>query len=101
MEVQNDSATTSYAEKQKDILENSPYINWDPMRSCCEHTVDTHAHINHIMVCGTCKHIIKVFAEEKPFRNFLVFCHSKGRKVMACKDSTHYIAIYLSHGNVG
>lgn len=100
MDTVSETLSAKYLANQQSTLQNSSFVDWAKPDVCCSKTIDTHAHINPIMVCGTCKHIIKCFSEERAFKNFLMFCHSRGRKVRATEYGAYFVAIYQSHGNV-
>jgi hypothetical protein len=98
------STDQSYVEKylteQEKTLKDSHFVDWDVSSQCCIDTIDSHAQINPIMVCGTCRHIIKCFSDERSYKNFLAFCHSRGRNVKAVAYDDYYVVIFQSHGNV-
>ena len=50
------------------------------LRDCCKDTIDTHALYNPMILCQSCKRLIKCFKEEREFRNYVVFCQSRGRR---------------------
>lgn len=98
----NDSSllAESYLSYQESTIRDSQYITFVDSLSCCAGAVDEHAEMNPIMVCGECRFIIKCFRQERPFKNFLHFCHSKQRKVVASKYKGFFIATYYAHGNI-
>ena len=89
-----------YLADQKVTLEKSEFIEWNVTNDCCINTIDSHAEINPIMVCGDCRHIIKCFHDERSYMNFLAFCHSRSRNVKAIKYDKYFVVVYQSHGNV-
>lgn len=89
-----------YLIRQEKILGSSSFVSWTPLDKCCQETVESHAQINSMMVCGVCRHIIKCFTEERPYKNFLTFCHTRGRNVRATRSGNLLMVVYKSHGNV-
>jgi hypothetical protein len=66
------------------------------LRPCCEATISLHAKNNAMMVCGTCKHIIKCFSEERAYKNYLKFCDSRHRKIVTGRVDGYHIVIFRS-----
>ena len=95
-----ENVALKYIQDQESTLVESPYVSFEDLKSCCIDTVDSHAEINPIMVCGTCRHIIKCFHDERSYKNFLHFCHSRGRSVKASKQGAYFVVVYKSHGNI-
>jgi|GEM_PF-1348755 hypothetical protein len=58
---------------------------------CCKRTIQMHAKNNPMMVCGECKKIIKVFDNEKAYRNYQRFCMSRHRRFLA----THFMGRHV------
>jgi hypothetical protein len=95
-----ENMAAKYLTEQETTLQSSHFVDWVEPDKCCLNTVDSHAEINPIMVCGECRHIIKCFHDERAYKNFLAFCHSRGRNVRAAKYDDLYVVVYKSHGNV-
>lgn len=95
-----ESVTARYLADQEKTLRGSHYVYWREASQCCLGTVESHAEINPIMVCGNCRHIIKIFEEERAYKNFLAFCHSRGRNVKANTVGKYFMVVYKSHGNL-
>ena len=55
--------------------------NTTKLNSCCMTTIRQHALYNPMMVCNTCKQIVKCFNDERSFNNYVTFCHSRRRPV--------------------
>lgn len=64
---------------------------------CCRETVRSHVAHNPMMVCPDCKIMIKCFADEKSFNNYLTFCKSRGRRVKTAVESGFYFAMYNTY----
>lgn len=69
--------------------------------SCCLKTIDIHSNNNRMMVCPECKQIIKCFREEKDFRNYLIFCHSRRRNVKTTIYDNQYVVVFNSYNTYG
>ena len=63
---------------------------------CCNKTIARHAAFNPMILCSGCQHIIKCFTSEKLYQQYLKFCKSRGRKVLAGFHSPYYVVIYRS-----
>jgi hypothetical protein len=69
----------------------------DEVNKCCEQTLESHAANNPMMVCGTCKQILKCFSTEKSYRNFMTFCKSRHRKTQDFFYDPYYVVIYRAY----
>ena len=72
-------------------------IDIQEINPCCQETVEVHAINNPIMVCQHCKQLIKCFKDQRAFRNYLVFCKSRGRKVLAGEHQGYYVVVFRSY----
>ena len=70
----------------------------DPVElsACCKKTIARHAAFNPMILCSGCQHIIKCFTGQKLYQQYLKFCNSRGRKVLAGCHSPYYVVIYRS-----
>lgn len=64
---------------------------------CCKNTIDMHGENNPMMVCSECKQVIKCFKEEKAFRNYQRFCHSRHRRILATHYSIWWVIVFKSY----
>ena len=64
------------------------------IQSCCVETIKKHAANNPMMVCGTCKQIIKCFTEEPAYRNYIRFCQSRHRHLLATESSGYLVVVF-------
>ncbi len=64
------------------------------LRTCCEATIKEHVLHNEMMLCRVCHHIIKCFASESAFRNYLKFCQSRKRSVLTSRAKQHYVVVF-------
>lgn len=67
------------------------------IKPCCLETIKQHAEFNPMMVCPTCKQIIKRFESEASFRNYARFCESRKRPVDKFCINDTYIIIFRSY----
>lgn len=71
------------------------------LRSCCKATVDLHGENNPMMVCSDCKQIIKCFDNERAYRNYQRFCHSRHRSIVATYYSKWWVIVFRSYDSFG
>ncbi len=64
------------------------------LRNCCKETVISHAINNPMMMCQTCKYIIKCFKEDKAFRNYVRFCCSSSRKITISEVAGYKVIVF-------
>ena len=64
------------------------------LAACCRQTVRSHVAHNPMMVCPDCKMMIKCFADERSFNNYVTFCKSRGRRIKSVVDSGFYFVMY-------
>ena len=69
----------------------------DRIRTCCEATIHLHAKNNAMMVCGTCKHIIKCFSEMSAYKNYVKFCTSRHRKVLTGTVESYHVVVFRAY----
>ena len=60
---------------------------------CCKKTIELHSDHNQMIVCDKCNELIKLFAEEVPYRNYIKYCKSKGRETTTGKHLKFYVVI--------
>ena len=75
-----------------DRLEDNPEL-----LECCRRTIVMHAKNNPMMVCGECKKIIKVFDNDKAYRNYQRFCQSRHRRFLATQFSGQRVIIFKNY----
>ena len=68
--------------------------NLETMDACCEETITLHGANNPMMVCGSCKMIIKCFDDERAYRNYVRFCESRHRKILAMPHGSSHVVIF-------
>ena len=73
----------------------------DGISPCCHKTMDLLAKNNPMMVCQDCKQMIKVFRSEPPFTNFVRFCHSRHRTIIAGKYRDLWVVTYQAFNSYG
>ena len=61
---------------------------------CCYDTLTQHSTHNMMMVCSSCKKMIKCFDSESKFKNFVSFCHSRRRDILIGKFEERDLVIY-------
>jgi hypothetical protein len=71
------------------------------LANCCRQTVRSHVAHNPMMVCPTCKLMIKCFADEKSYNNYVTFCKSRGRRIKTEIDRGFYFVMYNSYPGAG
>lgn len=64
---------------------------------CCRNAIDLHAAFNQMMVCPDCKQIIKCFSDERAFRNYQKFCHSRHRKFITVSYQGMNVLIFKAY----
>lgn len=64
---------------------------------CCCDTIKKHVLYNPMMVCSSCKQIIKCFADHKAFKNYITFCNTRRRKVSMGKVDEYYTVVFQSY----
>jgi hypothetical protein len=95
---------------QSDASTNRPSavgaVNFEPLmaegalrtlQACCRQTVRSHVAHNPMMVCPDCKIMIKCFADERSFNNYLTFCRSRGRRVKTASDVGFFFVMYNTY----
>ncbi|MCX6109397.1 MAG: hypothetical protein NTZ90_07320 [Proteobacteria bacterium] len=65
--------------------------------SCCIATIFEHVRFNPMMVCSSCKNIIKCFTEERAFQNYLTFCRSRRRTVLTGQVQHYWTIAFRSY----
>lgn len=64
---------------------------------CCKRTIGMHAKNNPMMVCGDCKKIIKVFDNDKAYRNYQRFCASRHRRFLATFYLGQHVVVFKNY----
>lgn len=75
-------------------ITSTPTSNLQHMSPCCEETIKLHGANNPMMVCASCKQIIKCFDDEKAYRNYVRFCESRHRKILAMPYQKSHVVIF-------
>ena len=75
----------------------SAEIDQDRLMECCAETIEMHGENNPMMVCSSCKQIIKCFSEEKAFRNYQRFCDSRHRRILATNFASWWVVVFKSY----
>jgi hypothetical protein len=65
--------------------------------NCCRVTIDMHARNNPMMVCTHCKQIIKCFEDDRAYKNYVRFCLSRHRKIVADVYNGWLIVVFKSY----
>jgi hypothetical protein len=75
-----------------DLSEDTPEL-----LDCCKRTIGMHAKNNPMMVCGECKKIIKVFDNDKAYRNYQRFCASRHRRFLATHFGDQHVVVFKNY----
>ena len=68
--------------------------NTDPqINDCCKNTIELHSAHNQMIVCDKCNELIKLFANEVAYRNYIKYCKSKGRETITGKHFDFNVVI--------
>ncbi len=67
------------------------------LNACCADTIRQHVKFNPMMVCAECKNIIKCFADERAYQNYLTFCRSRKRPVTTGVVEEYYTVAFRSY----
>jgi hypothetical protein len=69
----------------------------EPISQCCQDTINALVFDNSMMVCQRCRNLIKAFTDETAFRNYLIFCQSRGRKINAAKLGPYLVVAFKNY----
>ncbi len=75
-----------------DTVDESPEL-----LECCKRTIAMHARNNPMMVCSDCKKIIKVFDNDKAYRNYQRFCASRHRRFLATHFGERHVVVFKNY----
>ncbi len=75
-----------------EVQEESPEL-----LECCRRTIHMHAKNNPMMVCSECKKIIKVFDNEKSYKNYQRFCLSRHRRFLATSYAGQHVITFKNY----
>ena len=64
---------------------------------CCRDTVKQHVTFNLMMVCPSCKSLIKCFDDQKAFKNYITFCQSRRREVLVDEYQKYFVVSFKSY----
>lgn len=67
------------------------------LNACCADTIRQHVKFNPMMVCSECKNIIKCFADERAYQNYLTFCKSRKRPILTGVVEEYYTVAFRSY----
>lgn len=68
-----------------------------PLPSCCQETIEKLAKNNPMMVCQGCRILIKLFTNPVAFRNYVIFCESRSRRVKISQIDSYYVVTYRAY----
>jgi hypothetical protein len=69
----------------------------EEVNSCCLETINALINDNSMMVCQRCRNLIKSFTSEESYRNYVIFCHSRGRKLQTAKLGPYLIVTFKNY----
>lgn len=92
-----DSETTNIATESTQTVAHAEHDDEGKLRPCCEGTISLHAANNSMMVCGTCKQIIKCFTDERAYRNYVKFCNSRHRKFITLPHKGYNVVVFKAY----
>ncbi len=69
-------------------------IHWEEIKPCCRETMKLHADFNAMMVCPTCKKMIKCFSDDKAFHNYLKFCKTRHKEITTHQSGNNCVIIF-------
>ena len=72
-------------------------IKPEPLKECCKETIKAHAQYNPMMLCQVCKHLIKCFKDESQFRNYIIFCESRGRQIFIDSYASYQVVVFRNY----
>lgn len=88
----------SSSETQKAPASASEGFEESPeLLDCCRRTIQMHAKNNPMMVCSDCKKIIKVFDNEKAYKNYQRFCQSRHRRFLATQYAGRHVITFKDY----
>ena len=64
------------------------------LRPCCVDTVARFSNLNPMIMCPSCKHMIKSFKDIASFQMYLKFCDSQNRFVDAGRYGDLFVVLY-------
>ena len=76
----------------REVVDEAPEL-----LECCRRTIQMHAKNNPMMVCSDCKKIIKVFDNEKAYRNYQRFCQSRHRRYLATSFLGRHVITFKNY----
>ena len=72
-------------------------IKQEPLKDCCKETIIAHAQYNPMMLCQVCKHLIKCFKDDSQFRNYIIFCESRGRQIFIDSFDSYQVVVFRNY----
>ena len=91
------SKPTEFSDKPVNHLRIPETDDRAELLACCCETIKVHVLYNPMMVCTTCKQIIKCFADHRAFKNYITFCNTRRRKVSIGKVDEYYTVVFQSY----
>ncbi len=70
------------------------------LAACCIETMRLHGTHNMMMMCPTCKTVIKCFLDERAFRAYYKFCLSRHRKIRTIRKDELLIVTFSSYETI-
>ena len=64
---------------------------------CCQETISLHVTHNPMMVCPSCKLLIKCYKDKKQFENYIKFCNSRRREVLTGMIGDYYTVVFNAY----
>jgi len=64
------------------------------IKECCRLTIEEHVIHNKMMVCDSCKMLIKCYEEKGSYENYLKFCKSRKRKTLTGFYAGHHTIVF-------
>ena len=82
------------------VKENGAHLNCvpsDDLQPCCRETIEAHALYNPMILCQTCKRLIKCFKDSSEYRNYTKFCNSRGRSFETAKYDMYDVVLFNNY----
>ncbi|MFK7823662.1 MAG: hypothetical protein AB8G05_05875 [Oligoflexales bacterium] len=94
-------AQKSLLKKDKTLFagehESHPLVKRESLQDCCKETIKAHAQYNPMMLCQVCKHLIKCFKDGSQFRNYIIFCESRGRQIYIDSYDSYQVVVFRNY----
>ncbi len=83
-----------YEKKSESNSSELSALTEDLIKDCCKKTIQEHITHNKMMVCDSCKMLIKCYKDKKQFDNYLKFCNSRNRKTDTGFFADHHTVVF-------